>query len=74
MTIKKAIGRAELERHLSGKRLTQRGAIKAKCYDCMGCYVDGKVDCLNKGCSLHPYMPYRCVEDIGQRQELKTTS
>lgn len=72
--MKKAIGRSELERHASRKRLTQRGAIKAKCYDCMGCYVDGKVDCLNKGCPLHPYMPYRGVEEIGQRQKPKTNA
>ena len=39
---RKAIGRAELQRHLQGKRLASGAAIKAKCYDCMGQYIDGR--------------------------------
>ena len=55
----RAVGRKELSRHLEGKRLTSRQAIYGKCYDCMGGYIDGRVDCGIKRCSLHPYMPYR---------------
>ncbi|QEM67293.1 hypothetical protein FO488_03415 [Geobacter sp. FeAm09] len=29
-------GRADLIKHLSGKRLTRQAAIKAKCFECVG--------------------------------------
>ena len=51
-------GRLELLRHLEGKRLTQREAIKAHCYDCMGHYSGGAEDCQSDVCSLRPFMPY----------------
>ena len=63
-TLPKAIGNKELEKHRSGKRLTQRKAIHAKCADCMGYYIDGRVDCLCNGCPLYQWMPYRNVEEI----------
>ena len=53
-----ARGRKELENHLAGKRLTAKQAAYAKCYDCMGGFVDGKVDCGVTGCPLYGYMPY----------------
>tara|TARA_Y100000310_G_C20667557_1_gene808455 strand:+ start:2084 stop:2335 length:252 start_codon:yes stop_codon:yes gene_type:complete len=52
-----AQGRKELTNHRLGKRLTQKQAILAKCYDCMGGY-DKKMDCEIPKCSLHPFMPY----------------
>jgi len=52
-------GRSELLKHLGGKSVTMKGAILAKCYDCMGYYSDGRIDCRVPGCSLYPYMPYR---------------
>jgi hypothetical protein len=52
-------GKTNLVRHLEGKRLTQRQAILAKCCDCMGYFVDGRVDCRIPACALYPYMPYR---------------
>ena len=66
-TIKKvgmlARGRKELLKHLDGQRLTQRQAILAKCYDCLGYYADGKVCCEITDCPLFPYMPYRKVSE-----------
>ena len=53
-----AQGRNEIQKYLDGKRLTQKQAIKSKCYDCMGGYADGKVDCKIKDCTLYPFMPY----------------
>ncbi len=53
-----AKGKKEMLAHLDGKKLTLKQAILAKCYDCMGYFNDGKVDCEVKGCSLHPFMPY----------------
>lgn len=51
-------GKRHMLRFLNGERLTQAQAIAAYCYDCMGFYVDGKVDCGNALCPLHPLMPY----------------
>jgi hypothetical protein len=54
-----AQGRMELISHINGGVLTQRKAIYAKCYECMGYYCDGKVDCKMPDCPLYPFMPYR---------------
>lgn len=51
-------GKSELIKHLEGERLTQKQAILAKCYDCMGYFVDGKEDCGVKHCSIYPYMRF----------------
>ena len=59
-----ARGRAELIKFYSGRRVTPLQAVKAKCYDCMGYYVDGKRDCGQSDCPLYRFMPYRPgVED-----------
>ena len=54
-----AKGRIDLIKFVSGGRLTPLRAIQAKCYDCMGYYVDGKRDCEQYDCPLHCFMPYR---------------
>ena len=54
---KKRIGKTFLINYLKGKRLTQRQAISAKCYDCNGMGESG--DCDIESCSLYPYSPYR---------------
>lgn len=54
-----AKGRREVLKHLDGGRLTMKQMIQAKCYDCMGFYADGKVDCKIPSCPLYPVMPYR---------------
>ena len=56
-----AKGRGELKKHLHGQRLRASEALKAKCYDCMGGYKDGKQDCGVTACSLYPQMPYKGV-------------
>lgn len=53
-----AKGKIELLKHMEGIALTQKQAIISKCYDCMGWYSDGKVDCGMDQCSLYPFMPY----------------
>ncbi len=58
----KARGKAELLKHMAGKRLTQRGQIIAKCYECMCGYADGKRSCKMPDCPLYPSMPYREVD------------
>jgi hypothetical protein len=41
---KEARGMRHFIRHLEGKELTQKQAIEANCYGCMGGYTDGKQD------------------------------
>jgi len=54
----RAKGRSEIVRHLSDQKLTFKQAIHAKCYDCMGYYIDGKADCQMPNCPLYAFMPY----------------
>ncbi len=54
-----AVGKRAIEKHAAGKRLTYKNAGLAKCYECMGGYVDGRFDCRIPDCPLHPSMPYR---------------
>lgn len=54
---KKRAGRTDILKHLASRRLTQRQAIRAKCYDCNGM---GESDsCEVATCSLYPYSPYK---------------
>ena len=55
----KAAGYKELKKYMSGKRLTRKEAMLAKCYDCCGGYIDGRIDCGCKGCPMYDYMPYK---------------
>lgn len=57
-------GKAELGKHLQGKKIAPRGAMRAKCYECMGFYVDGAVDCGIPTCPLYPFMPYRFKDGL----------
>lgn len=67
---KQAKGRKELIAHLEGERLTLRQMIHAKCYDCMGYFADGRVDCNIPECALYPVMIYR----KGDKYRTKTLS
>ena len=58
-------GENEMLAMCDGKRLTQREAIYAQCFICMGYYVDGRMDCKMPDCSLYPFMPYR--ENKGEK-------
>ena len=51
-----AQGRKELTNHRLGKRLTQKQAILAKCYDCMGGY--DKNIWMRIVPYVPPFMPY----------------
>lgn len=56
---KTARGQKELLKHLAGQKITFKQAIYARCYDCMGYYSDGKVDCKMPHCALYPFNPYK---------------
>ena len=51
------VGKKELIKHLTGVRLTQRQAIKAKCFDCDGMGDTG--ECSISTCALFPYSSYK---------------
>jgi len=55
----RAKGMKERIKHLNGERLTFKEGILAKCYDCLGYYSDGKMDCKTPNCPLYGFMPYR---------------
>ena len=55
---KLAKGQRYLINYLQGKRLTMQQAIHANCYECMGYFADGKLDCRMPKCPLHKFMPY----------------
>ena len=55
----RAKGRKQLLAHLRGERITQAGAIAAKCYDCQGyCEDSARVECGLDLCPLFPYSPF----------------
>lgn len=66
----KARGKKETLKHLTGKRLSPLQAIYAKCFECMGYYSDGKMDCQVPSCPLYPFMPYQ----EGSRRLVKSVS
>lgn len=65
---KKAKGGKEIKKFLVGEIISTKGAILAKCYDCMGYYGDGTIDCKVVTCPLYLYMPY---SEAGPRKTRK---
>jgi len=55
---RRAKGRTELLKHLSGEKLTRPQAVVAKCYECMGYYADGVKSCTDSQCPLYPFNFY----------------
>jgi len=60
--MKSAKGKAELLKHRSGKKLSYKQGVLAKCNECCGYYANGKIDCLIPGCPLYHFMPYRATD------------
>ena len=56
---KRAVGRKESLKYQKGEKLSYKEAALAKCYECMNQYIDGKIDCKIRRCSLYPIMPYK---------------
>lgn len=61
-------GRKEYLEILRGNHSTPRKRILAKCYECMGYYEDGTMDCEQEECPLYAMMPYRA----GKKTKEKT--
>lgn len=58
------IGKTQLDRHLAGIPIPRLEAVKAKCFECMGGYVEGLNDCEVPKCPLYWFMPYRRQKPI----------
>lgn len=54
-----AIGKAHLLKHIDGEKLSRKEAMQAKCYDCMGYFIDGRADCQIKYCPMFDYRPFK---------------
>lgn len=65
---KRRAGRKDLIDYLQGKRLTQRQAIRAKCYDCNG--MGELSDCDIEDCSLFGYSPYKKISTTAPSKAL----
>lgn len=55
----KTSGLNALADYIGGKEIGLSKAVRAKCCECMGYYVDGMIDCGVHTCSLYPWMPYK---------------
>lgn len=51
-------GQREYEKFKSGKKLTRKQAMLAKCYDCNG-LTESNSDCLVTACPMYSYMPFK---------------
>jgi len=60
-------GKTFLEKYAGGGSLSARQSIIAKCCDCMGYHVDGRIDCKLNRCPLYPFMPYREGEKMKRK-------
>ena len=61
-------GQKPLLKHLRGQKIGRPQAMKAKCYECMGYYVDGNHDCEITTCPLYPWMPF-AADKVAARKE-----
>ncbi len=66
----KVRGKSELINYLKGDRLTHKEAIRAKCYECMCCFIDGRQDCGIPGCPLYPFMIFNPAKKEPRRKKL----
>ena len=57
-------GKSFMRKHLLGSVLPKYQALTAKCCDCMGDYIDGRVSCGVPLCPLFPHMPYRNKKEV----------
>lgn len=52
-------GKTEYLKYLRGGKLTRKEAMLARCYDCMGYFVDGRADCMTPSCPMYSFMIFR---------------
>ncbi len=54
----KSSGQRHYLAYLEGADIGRSAAMTAKCFECCGGYIDGRVDCGVKSCPIYPWMPY----------------
>lgn len=59
-----SVGKRYLLAHMTGKKLTARQAVLAKCTECMNGWHDGRVDCRIPDCPLYPWQPYKNSQSL----------
>ncbi|MBS3784930.1 MAG: hypothetical protein KGY78_10860 [Anaerolineae bacterium] len=52
-------GRSPYHNYVKGREIGRTEAMRAKCYDCMNGFADGKQDCKVISCPLYPWQPFR---------------
>jgi hypothetical protein len=56
---KHAVGYKQYKKMMKGNKLTALEAIQAFCFECLGGYADGIVDCQCYNCPLYDHHYYR---------------
>lgn len=56
---KHAVGYKQYKKMMNGLKLTALEAIKANCFECLGGYADGIIDCQCYACPLYDHHYYR---------------
>ena len=62
-------GREYLKKHVSGNNLSAKQRGVGHCCECMGYYVDGKMDCECPWCILYPLMPYGKMRKMRKKEK-----
>ena len=70
----KARGQKELISHLTGRKISLKASVLAKCYECMGYYADGRTDCEGSDCPLYPYNPAGAAWKNRERKGMTSTA
>lgn len=60
-------GKKEYLKFLRGEQITLKESQRAKCYDCMAWFIDGRADCKDMNCPSYPYFIYNKT-DTSQRK------
>jgi len=62
-----SVGKKEYLKFLRGEPISVRESQRAKCYDCMAWFIDGRADCKDLNCPSYPYFIYNKT-DTSQRK------
>ncbi len=63
-------GKKEYLKFLRGEQISLKESQRAKCYDCMAWFIDGRADCKDVNCPSYPYFIYNKT-DTSQRKRKK---
>ena len=52
-------GKTAFIKFITGKPIARKEAALAKCFECMGYFQDGRIDCQGYDCPLYLFYPYK---------------